>query len=638
MQQYRSLQIVVIDDDQVLCRELSFLVKQAGHRVECLNDQPPVAAILRMVPDLVIVDLSAPAYSGLETMRKLQNNRQGRKVPVIAVSANSELQFDLPDIFDFLPKPLCRERLLEDLTLLAAGKHAGAALYPPMDGESLNRFQEYLVQHSGLHFEKRNSKLLERGLMRRMRAVGAGSYLDYLEYLQSFHDSRQEFKKLLSLLTVGETFFFRYQGQFEALVQTVLPELLEKGGKNGRLRFWSAGCSTGEEPYTLAITLLEHFPQLASWDVQILATDINKRSLRKAREAVYNAHSLRMSDAEIVRKYFRKVGDFYLLDGRPKQMVQFEYLNLQTGDFPDAGAGTANVDIIFCRNVMIYFGLDTTRKLVERFANCLRPGGYLFLGHAETLSNISSRFQRVTRTGAFYYRCQPPVPPLAINKAIGSIVLPVKAPPFPQEKPIAKSPIERQPIQLLPPTPKDPAEIPLADLLQQAMQAFHREDYRTASQKYDTMLARDPLQVQALIGQGFIMANQGRYDDALILCTKVLAIDDLSPDAYFLRGLILDMQDDLEGAMAEYRKTLLLDMEFIMAHYYLGKVHWRQGRQGDAQRGLKNTVRLLEKFRDDQPIPHSGGLSKGVFLEMCREDAVRLQVQDTFKIAATRPA
>jgi chemotaxis protein methyltransferase CheR len=616
------LQVVVIDDDQQLCQELFAQVSRAGHRPVCLHGQQTVTTILQQTPDLIIIDVSGPAFSGLELLRKLQINSHARKIPVIVISEQTELQFDLPDIFDFLPKPISHPRLLENIAQLAAGEHAGTAFYPPLDSDSLGQFQNYLVLHSGLYFDRRNSKLLERGLMRRMRAVGAAGYVDYLEYLQRFHETRQEFKKLLSLLTVGETFFFRYQVQFDALVQTVVPELLERHGSSRTLRFWSAGCSTGEEPYTLAMTLLDHFPQLAEWNIQILATDINKRSLRKAREGIYTAHALRMTDPKIIDKYFTKVGNFYLLEGRPRQMVKFEYLNLQTGTFPDIVNSTTELDVIFCRNVMIYFGLDTTRALVDRFANCLRPGGYLFLGHAETLSNISSRFQRVNRTGAFFYRCQPQSDLVAPTLATDSPALPTITVASPSLAPAAAA--SPPPLPATTPTPTAPLSPPLEELLRQALQAFHREDYRTAAQGYDAILARDGQQVEALIGKGFILANQGRYPEALALGAKVLSIDDLSPEAYFLCGLIFDMQGDLTAATIEYRKTLLLDMDFVMAHYHMSKLHWRQGRERDAQRELKNTVRLLEAANDDQPIPYSGGLSKGVFLEMCREDTARL--------------
>jgi chemotaxis protein methyltransferase CheR len=130
-----------------------------------------------------------------------------------------------------------------------------------------------------------------------------------------------------------------------------------------------------------------------------------------------------------------------------------------------------------------------------------------------------------------------------------------------------------------------------------------------------------PRHVGATVGKGFILANEGRYEQALEACMQALAIDDLRPEVYFLRGLICELQNDLEGALSEYRKALLLDMEFIMAHYNLSKVFWRLGRPRDTRRELNNTIRLLEKTADEAIIPHSGGLSRAVFLEVCRDDA-----------------
>lgn len=129
-----------------------------------------------------------------------------------------------------------------------------------------------------------------------------------------------------------------------------------------------------------------------------------------------------------------------------------------------------------------------------------------------------------------------------------------------------------------------------------------------------------PQHVGAMVGKGFILANEGRHEEALAVCDQALAVDDLRPEIYFLRGLICELQDDLAGALSEYRKALLLDMAFIMPHYNLSKVFWRLGRQRDARRELNNTVRLLEKAADEAIIPHSGGLSRAVFLEVCRED------------------
>jgi chemotaxis protein methyltransferase CheR len=363
--------------------------------------------------------------------------------------------------------------------------------------------------------------------------------------------------------------------------------------------------------------LREHFPQLADWDVQILGTDINKVALRRAREGCYGPRALRVTDAVYREKYFQRASSAYLVDNRIRDMVRFAYLNLQTGAFPSADNGTSDVDILFCRNVMIYFRLGTTRRIVEKFSRCLSPGGFLFLGHAETLINISGRFHRQHQAGGFYYQLRdeeaedkPPSPPCP-------------APPVTAVRPPPRSP------QLSPPAPPPadpiPAAVPpvpdLQELFVRAEQEFNRENFRTASQSYDTILRHMPRHVGAMVGKGFILANEGRYELALEACMQALAVDDLRPDVYFLRGLICELQNDLEGAVSEYRKSLLLDMAFIMPHYNLSKVFWRLGRPRDARRELNNTVRLLEKTADEAIIPHSGGLSRAVFLEVCRDDA-----------------
>jgi len=254
---------LIVDEDQELCRALSATLLDAGCQVECLRSgEGHYQAIRQLAPDLVILDVSMPESVGLDTLRRLGVHRSTKKIPVIATSRQAELEYELLDAFDFLPKPVDRRRLLEDVALLKANRHEHGLGYGPMNEEELALFQEYLLTHSGLHFDQSNIKILERGLQRRMRAIGARDYGAYCHYLERYGESRQEQKKLLGLLTVGETYFFRYLAHFDALIHHVLPELIERNRTRRSLRIWSAGCSTGEEPYTLAMLLCEHFPQL----------------------------------------------------------------------------------------------------------------------------------------------------------------------------------------------------------------------------------------------------------------------------------------------------------------------------------------------------------------------------------------
>ncbi len=618
----RPLQLLLIDEEGALYQAISPLFAKSAHRLDCLrNSRQAQSEIARRRPDLVIFDISSHSEEGLTTLQRLFANSKTRTIPVIVFSDRAELEYELVDAFDFLGKPLDRRRLYENVELVAAaeGLKEGQP-YPSIDTADLALFHDFLIIHSGLHFDSRNVKILERGLMRRMRALNARDYRHYFTYLATYHETRDELKKLLALLTVGETYFFRYGAQFEALVEEVIPELIKRNRTSRTLRIWSAGCSSGEEAYTLALLLTEMFPQLRHWTVEILATDINKQALRKSRQGIYGSRALRLVPPHYLQRYFKQQqGPLQQVDARLRQKIKFFFLNLQTSPFPDAENGTQGIDVIFCRNVMIYFPLETNRTLVERFSRCLNPQGYLFLGHAESLLNISERFVRRQKESGFYYQLDVETPirrePSSITPPRATSVSP--SPQLPEEKPVAKE-------SVTPPFASTLPSVPVAgidDLLFQANTAFHRENFKTASHLYAIVLGKEPENIAALIGQGFIAANRGDSAAALTFCHKALATDDLATDAYILSGLIHEQQGEETSAIEAYRKALLLDMRMIIPHYNLSKLFWKTGRLLDARRELKNTVRLLEEYPDDLPIPHSGGLSRAVLLEICRDDA-----------------
>lgn len=618
--------VLVLDEDQEVCRLVTQALTENNCRVACLPlHHQPHLLVRELKPDLIVLDISLPDGHGVETLRRLQAQRDTRKIPVIVTSSRAELEYELLEVFDFLLKPISILRLLENVALVRRSSHSGTLPYGPLTDPELRLFQAFLLTHSGLHFDQRNLKILERGLTHRMRALNARDYRAYHDYLVRYHESRQELKKLLGLLTIGETFFFRYLAHFTALEERIIPELLVRNRASRTLRIWSAGCSTGEEPYTIAMLLLERFPQLADWDVSILATDINKRALARARDAFYSERSLRLAPPLYLERYFRKTTGGFVLEPRVRDLVRFAYFNLQTGSYPAVENGTCDLDLIFCRNVMIYFGLPTTRAVVERFSRCLRPGGHFFMGHAETLLNISDAFIRQQHQGGFYYRLKETLATIDTESQSATAQFSVPAPaatavsnvfPAPESpRPTPKPPV--------PDTPPEPPAVDIPSLLAEADQAFSRENFRTASRIYDMILRSAPEHVEATIGKGFILANEGDYAGALDCCARALQTDDLCANAYFLRGLILDLLEDPNKAIAEYRKALLLDLGFIMPHYNLSKIYWRQGRFEEAQRQLKNTVRLLEKQPEDTPVPHSGGLTRAVFLEICREDSAR---------------
>ncbi len=598
--------VLLIEGEQGLCRRLSAMLGGAGYRVDCVEvGEKPLVAVQRLAPDAVILEIGAAEAEGMQVLRRLLSNRANRGLPVIVISSEAALEYELLDAFDFLALPLDEQRLLEDLALLEQRRNSGALQARlPLDEEALGLFQDYLHRHSGLHFDQRNIRVLERGLQRRMRALGIDSYLGYFSYLERYGEIRRELAKLLGLLTIGETYFFRYLPHFEALVSQLIPEAITRNRASRTLRIWSAGCSSGEEAYTLALVLAENFPQLADWDVQILATDINKQVLKKAREGLFSARSVRLAEPRMLKRYFRPEGKSFRLEAAIRERVQFGYLNLQTDSYPDA------LDMAFCRNVMIYFRPETTRQIVARLARCLRPEGYLFLGHAETLLGISDEFVRIARSGGFLYQLSP------------KQAEPARSAPV--EPPAARTPVQA----VVPVANPQPAETPPSgpmEVYRQAMNAFDREEFGAALSGFEGLLAQEPGHVGALVGKGFVLANQARYDEALDCCSKALDEDDLCAEAYFLRGMIYQIHEEQEQALEEYRKALLLDMDFIMPHYQLGRIFARAGRDREARRELRNVLGLLEKMPEESAVPHSGGLSREVFLEVCREDLQSLE-------------
>lgn len=615
----KAFSIQIIDDGMDLCREVYVWLEQAGYAVAC--SQPVrtlISALVNQPPDLLIIGMRNSHGEGYATYERISSHRQLRHLPLIVLSENADLEYEILDAYDFQTWPGERSRLLKTIAQLAAA--GSAKVVGHFSVEQLEPFKELLHQRSGLHFSVSNWRLLERGLQRRMQALQIATPRKYLTYLEREADNRDEFNKLVGLLTVGETCFFRYRSHHDALVHQVFPQLIARNAASQRLRIWSAGCSTGEEPYSLAIKLLDNFPQLSGWDVQILATDINKRSLRQAREGIYSERALRQAEPRYRERYFRAVDGHFLVEAQARRMVRFAHLNLQADSFPAADSGTAELDLILCRNVLIYFHLETIRQIVARFANCLNPHGYLFLGHAETLQYVSDRFTRHHQHNAFYYQLKaPPAPKAALPPPPAVVSVPVPLPPPRETSPPPQPAPTRTP-------PAPPAKPVVEDLYRQAMLTFDREEFAAADQLFDQILALQPAHSLALIGKGLICANQGQYDEARKWCARAIQYDDLCPDAYLLRGLILDMEEQLDRALVEYQKVLWLDRDFVMAHYLLAKAYGRLAQAEQQGRALRNAIRSLEKQSDQGVIPFSGGLSRPVFLEICRRELEALRL------------
>ncbi len=253
--------------------------------------------------------------------------------------------------------------------------------------------RQLVSQHTGIALSEHKQEMLYSRLARRLRILNLNSFAEYCELLKS--NGGDELMQFMNAVTTNLTAFFREPHHFEQLATHILPALLEQKAEQQRLRIWSAGCASGEEAYSLAIVLREHVPSY--WNVKILATDLDSNVLGQAIAGIYNRERVAMLSAERLQRWFKKgtgnQAGMVLVSPDLQKMISFRQLNL-IYSWPMNGM----FDIIFCRNVMIYFSKHTQIQLYERFANILEPNGYFFVGHSENLFKLTERFQLVKQT------------------------------------------------------------------------------------------------------------------------------------------------------------------------------------------------------------------------------------------------
>lgn len=284
---------------------------------------------------------------------------------------------------------------------LAKEKSAAPPEARPGDPAYL-KIRDLIYRISGIYHSEQKLYLLVSSCSRRMIACGAANSSDYLEHLTIRPNRDAELHLLLNEITIGETYMFRHPAQLDALHTVILPQVMQAKTAMGlkRIRLWSAGCSTGEEPYTLAMFLLEE-KQLTGWTFDILATDLNSNSLATSRAGVYGDYALRNTSEALRRKYFKDAGNNKLeVNELVKSHVHFDRVNLSDDSKMVFLKG---IDVIFCCNVLIYFDLASKRRVVQHFYTNLLPGGYFFLGHAESLFQVDEAFRLVHFPGTTVY-------------------------------------------------------------------------------------------------------------------------------------------------------------------------------------------------------------------------------------------
>ncbi|HEY5512703.1 MAG TPA: protein-glutamate O-methyltransferase CheR [Geomonas sp.] len=255
--------------------------------------------------------------------------------------------------------------------------------------EDFLKFREYFYRKTGIQFDDAKRYFVDRRLIERIEATDSRNFRNYFMLLR-FEASGDELQTLTNLMTVNETYFFREEYQFKCLVNSILPELTKSRKENGPIRIWSMPSSSGEEAYSIAMYLLEYWPGINQWDVEIISSDIDTKILSLARQGRYSTRSVANLPKNLLAKYFSASGDWYQIGDDLRQAVEFTRVNLMN---PADVRGYRGFDVIFCRNLLIYFDDLSRRQAADTFYDALHPGGFLCLGHSESMSRISSLYQ-----------------------------------------------------------------------------------------------------------------------------------------------------------------------------------------------------------------------------------------------------
>ncbi len=435
--------------------------------------------------------------------------------------------------------------------------------------------KRYVLGHTGLSYYADKNEDLAARLARRLTAAFAPDCGDYLSMLIGALGER-EMECLVGELTIGETYFFRQVEHFDLLRTTVVPSLLERNAASRRIRIWSAGSATGEEPYSIAILLEREFgPLLVGWDVSILASDINSDFLARAKEARYGEWALRATPHAIREQCFERRGETWILRPEYRKRVTFSQVNLAA---ETSFAVAETFDLIVCRNVMIYFASELIQHTVAGFWDALRPGGWLIVGHAEFNPAVFARFERVSIGDASVYR-----------KPITVGALPMSAVTAPEAWTPAPAALQQEEARReWSPRKKTP-------------QTFRHAEAAIA--------VADP--IVATLQEVRDLADRGSWQAAAALGKQLTEKEPLSAAAHFTLGLILETMASPGEAEFALRRAVYLDRNFALAHYHLANCLRNDGKEAQARKSFQNVIQLLRSRAADERVEHGDGMTVG---------------------------
>lgn len=434
----------------------------------------------------------------------------------------------------------------------------------------------------------------------------------YLQFLEASHGLTPQLEFLIAGVTVGESYFFRDSEQIELLRTSLLPDMIAAKRASGdlSLRIWSAGCSMGQEIYTIALLLRELIPDMDSWRLHLLGTDINTEMVGKAILGRYSEWSFRATPSEIRERWFARVGTEYGLRPEVRRMVKFSYLNLTEDIFPSILSETNALDLILCRNVFIYLDREVIRRVMEQFSECLTEQGVLLLGASDPveIGSAALEWKQTGQTASFHKGAQEnaPVPEYqtrTVLPATGTAVL------RPREADMAPAP-GVAPVQGVKPTDGERAAIGM----------LGRNDWAGGLAIVEDLCRQgeDGGMLQQMRAQA--LANLGRIDEAQEACLRSLQFDPENKHVYLVQALIMGEANREREAEESLRKALYLDRSFLEAHYELGMLQVRTGRMASGIKSLENALKLALAGSPERALHNAGGMTFQRFAQVLQSE------------------
>ncbi|MEG4588216.1 CheR family methyltransferase [Microcoleus sp. MOSTC5] len=550
-----------------------------------------------------------------------------------------------------------------------------------MNDAQINLFIQLIAAHTGLQIRPQDRSGLCQKLLTRMKAVKIPFPEKYYQMLADPSlESQSEWQELALLLTTNESYFMRDKGQFSLLEKVIFPELIarkiklhETLGIKPTLRVWSAGCSTGEEPYSLVFILKQLIPDWEKWDILVLGTDINQEVIEKAQRGIYSLWSFRLVDPELQTRYFERLKIDWKIDRNLRKLVSFSCVNLVTNNFPNIYTDINNMDLILCRNVFVYFEDRYISQVLRKFAKTLRPGGYLMTGHAEVHNHVMHDFQPKVFPESVVYQAKNVLgeepgkieswiasaskAKLALGESgkgggvdgdssqllprrtllasfangnlgdIGSLLTADTGLVNTLGTPYVEGGLARKDEAFSHPIGEKNSQKTYLMLILEAQKCLKNKDYTEAIDNAKQALSLQSQTFDANYLLARIYANLGQYSPAIEHCKRASKADAMSVFPYYLQAHIAEEQGDLEKAKLFLKKTIYLCPFFVLAYLELGNIYDKEGNLSIAIKMYNSSCDLLKKLPPDTPIDQEGKMTASQVLMDVKKKLVKLYSQ-----------